>query len=100
MASSSGSKDGSRTAAACPEADITRRDFVGGTLLGAGAALLGMASPGAIRSAAALPAAQSERGHVKEKDERQNRDRWMEKRGQARGPARHGSSRAASDADG
>ena len=32
---------------------ISRRDFVGSTLLGAGAALLGAASPGAIRSAAA-----------------------------------------------
>lgn len=33
--------------------DITRRDFVGGTLLGTGTALLGMASPSAIREAAA-----------------------------------------------
>src|SRR5712672_2500008 len=33
--------------------DITRRDFVGGALLGTGTALLGMASPAAIRSAAA-----------------------------------------------
>jgi spermidine dehydrogenase len=32
---------------------ITRRDFVGGTLVGAGAALLGMASPGAMREARA-----------------------------------------------
>jgi spermidine dehydrogenase len=32
---------------------ITRRDFVGSTLIGAGSALLGMASPGAIRSAQA-----------------------------------------------
>lgn len=32
---------------------ITRRDFVGSTLVGAGAALLGMASPGGIRSARA-----------------------------------------------
>ena len=30
--------------------DITRRDFVGGTLLGAGATLLGMASPGEVRA--------------------------------------------------
>ncbi len=29
---------------------ITRRDFVGGTMLGAGAALLGMAAPGALRA--------------------------------------------------
>lgn len=33
--------------------NVTRRDFVGGTLIGTGAALLSMASPGAIRSAAA-----------------------------------------------
>ena len=33
--------------------EITRRDFVGGTLLGTGTALLGMASPGALREAAA-----------------------------------------------
>ena len=32
---------------------ITRRDFVGGTLVGAGTALLGMASPGTIRTAQA-----------------------------------------------
>lgn len=32
---------------------ITRRDFVGGTLLGAGAALLGMASPAVLKAAAA-----------------------------------------------
>ena len=32
---------------------ITRRDFVGGTLLGTGTALLGMASPSALREAAA-----------------------------------------------
>ena len=32
---------------------ITRRDFVGGTLLGTGTALLGMASPAALREAAA-----------------------------------------------
>jgi hypothetical protein len=32
---------------------ITRRDFVGGSLVGAGAALLGMASPAAIRTAQA-----------------------------------------------
>jgi len=37
-----------------PEApEITRRDFVGGTLFGAGAALLTMASPGAVRTAQA-----------------------------------------------
>jgi spermidine dehydrogenase len=35
------------------EAAVTRRDFVGGTLLGAGASLLTMASPGAIREAQA-----------------------------------------------
>jgi spermidine dehydrogenase len=33
------------------DASMTRRDFVGGGLVGSGAALLGMASPGAIRSA-------------------------------------------------
>ena len=39
---------------ATPGADsVTRRDFVGGTLVGAGAALLGMASPAALRSAQA-----------------------------------------------
>ncbi len=32
---------------------ITRRDFVGGTLVGAGTALLGMAAPGALETAAA-----------------------------------------------
>jgi spermidine dehydrogenase len=32
---------------------MTRRDFVGGTVLGTGAALLGMAAPGAMRSASA-----------------------------------------------
>src|SRR6185437_9015270 len=39
----------------CPEdlPSITRRDFVGGTLVGAGAALLEMASPAAIRNAQA-----------------------------------------------
>jgi spermidine dehydrogenase len=31
-------------------ADITRRDFVGGTLVGAGAALLGMGSPAEVRA--------------------------------------------------
>ncbi len=38
-----------------PQADdsITRRDFVGGSLLGAGVALLGMGSPAAIRRAQA-----------------------------------------------
>ena len=37
---------------------MTRRDFVGGSLIGAGTALLGMASPAAIRNARAqtLPA--------------------------------------------
>ncbi len=35
------------------ETGITRRDFVGGTLVGAGAALLEMASPAAIKTAAA-----------------------------------------------
>ena len=34
-------------------AEITRRDFVGGTLLGTGAALLSMAAPGVLRSARA-----------------------------------------------
>ena len=38
-------------------ARITRRDFVGGTLLGAGASLLGMPSPAAARGAAAAPPA-------------------------------------------
>lgn len=38
-------------------ASITRRDFVGGTLVGAGAALLGMASPAAVRDAQAQTAA-------------------------------------------
>ena len=33
--------------------DITRRDFVGGTLVGAGSALLGMGSPAALRTAQA-----------------------------------------------
>ena len=39
----------------CPEdlPSITRRDFVGGTMVGAGATLLGMASPAAIREAQA-----------------------------------------------
>ena len=36
-----------------PVEGVTRRDFVGGTLLGAGAALLGMGSPAAIRTAQA-----------------------------------------------
>jgi spermidine dehydrogenase len=35
------------------DSNITRRDFVGGTLLGAGAALMGMGSPTAIRTAEA-----------------------------------------------
>ena len=30
---------------------VTRRDFVGGALLGTGAALLGMAAPGLLRAA-------------------------------------------------
>ncbi|HEV7714214.1 MAG TPA: twin-arginine translocation signal domain-containing protein, partial [Steroidobacteraceae bacterium] len=34
-----------------PESGMTRRDFVGGTLVGTGAALLGMGSPAAIRQA-------------------------------------------------
>ena len=38
--------------AVAPDA-VTRRDFVGGTLVGAGAALLGMASPATIRNAQA-----------------------------------------------
>ena len=33
--------------------EITRRDFVGGTLVGTGTALLAMASPGAVRTAQA-----------------------------------------------
>jgi hypothetical protein len=33
------------------EPEVTRRDFVGGTLVGTGAALLAMASPGAVRTA-------------------------------------------------
>ena len=41
------------TAAALGNSAITRRDFVGGTLVGAGSALLGMASPGAVRTARA-----------------------------------------------
>ncbi|MBV8740862.1 MAG: NAD(P)-binding protein, partial [Sinobacteraceae bacterium] len=36
-----------------PPGGVTRRDFVGGTLVGAGAALLGMASPAALREARA-----------------------------------------------
>jgi spermidine dehydrogenase len=36
-----------------PNADITRRDFVGGALLGTGTMLLGMGSPASIRTAAA-----------------------------------------------
>jgi spermidine dehydrogenase len=36
---------------------VTRRDFVGGTLLGTGATLLGMASPGTIKTAGAQSAA-------------------------------------------
>src|SRR3989442_12098564 len=35
------------------EPEITRRDFVGGTLVGTGAALLAMASPDAVRTAQA-----------------------------------------------
>ena len=31
--------------------DITRRDFVGGTMLGAGAMLLDMVAPGTLRAA-------------------------------------------------
>jgi len=38
------------TTAATPGLDITRRDFVGGTLLGTGAALLGMAAPGTLKA--------------------------------------------------
>jgi len=37
--------------------DITRRDFVGGTMLGAGAMLLDMAAPGALRAAETTPSA-------------------------------------------
>ena len=39
--------------ASLPTEGVTRRDFVGGTLVGAGAALLGMGSPAAIREAQA-----------------------------------------------
>src|SRR6185503_19011609 len=39
---------------------VTRRDFVGGALLGTGAALLGMAAPGLLRAAA--PASAANRG--------------------------------------
>ena len=35
--------------------DITRRDFVGGTMLGAGAMLLDMAAPGTLRAAETTP---------------------------------------------
>lgn len=35
------------------DTEISRRDFIGGTVIGAGAALLTMAAPGAIRQAAA-----------------------------------------------
>ncbi len=45
--------DSTPTAIDETESHITRRDFVGGTLVGAGTALLGMASPAAIRDAAA-----------------------------------------------
>ena len=38
--------------AVAPDA-VTRRDFVGGTLVGAGATLLGMAAPAALRPAQA-----------------------------------------------
>ena len=47
------SNDIASNSSALPESGLTRRDFVGGTLVGAGAALLGMASPAAIRSAQA-----------------------------------------------
>ncbi len=47
------SNDISSNSPALPASGVTRRDFVGGTLVGAGAALLGMASPAAIRSAQA-----------------------------------------------
>jgi spermidine dehydrogenase len=43
-------KDDDASRAPPPEG-VTRRDFVGGTLVGAGAALLGMGSPAAIREA-------------------------------------------------
>ena len=45
------------SAIAADAAGMTRRDFVGGTLVGAGAALLGMAPPAAIRTAQAQTAA-------------------------------------------
>jgi spermidine dehydrogenase len=35
------------------DSNITRRDFVGGTLLGTGAALMGMGPPSAVRTAQA-----------------------------------------------
>ena len=37
--------------------DITRRDFVGGTMLGAGAILLDMVAPGTLRAAETIPPA-------------------------------------------
>ena len=42
-------------AGSCPDElqNITRRDFVSGSLIGAGAALLHMGSPGAVRTAQA-----------------------------------------------
>jgi spermidine dehydrogenase len=42
---------GSRDTGLGTDAAITRRDFVGGTLLGAGAALLAMKAPGVLRAA-------------------------------------------------
>ena len=44
------SKDTERSTSVVVQEAVTRRDFVGGTLVGAGAALLGMASPAAMRS--------------------------------------------------
>ena len=44
------SKDTEHSTSAVVQEAVTRRDFVGGTLVGAGAALLGMASPAAMRS--------------------------------------------------
>jgi spermidine dehydrogenase len=53
MATDERATHGVPAANAPADPNVTRRDFVGGSLIGAGAALLGMASPAAIRSAAA-----------------------------------------------
>jgi spermidine dehydrogenase len=51
-------------AGSCPGdlPSITRRDFVGGTMVGAGTALLGMASPAAVRTAQAQTVAAPMKG--------------------------------------